>query len=100
MTDISILNMQDFVAMLEGKTVFTKIDLIWGFYHIPVNNAGIPKSAFGLFEFLFMPFGLKTVPQTFQRFIDCVIQGLDFVFVYMDDLLIASSSLDEHACHI
>ena len=49
-----ILNMQDFAAMLEGKSIFTKIDLILGFHHIPVNNTDIPKTAvvavFGLFE--------------------------------------------------
>ena len=62
--------MQDFTAMLQGKTIFTQIDLIQGFHNIPVNNADIPKTAFitlfGLFEFLFMPFVLKTAPQIFQ----------------------------------
>ena len=96
--------MQDFAAMLEGKTIITKINLLQGFHHIPVNKDDIPKTAvitlFGLFEFLFMPFGLKPAPQTFQQYMDCVIRGLDFVFVYMDDLLIASSSLDKHARYI
>ena len=38
-----ILNMQDRSAMLEGKTIFTKIHLILGFHHIPVNKADISK---------------------------------------------------------
>ena len=57
MTDIYFEHAR-LAAMLEGKTVFTKIDLIWGFHHIPVNKVDIPKTAvvtlFGLFEFLFM----------------------------------------------
>ncbi|XP_035224491.1 uncharacterized protein K02A2.6-like [Stegodyphus dumicola] len=55
-----------------------------------------PKTAiitpFGLFEFNVMSFGLRNAPSTFQRFVHEVIQGLDFVFPYLDDVLIASSS--------
>ena len=47
-----------------------------------------------------MPFGLRNAPQTFQRFIDDVCRDLDFVFVYLDDILIASSSLTEHLQHL
>ena len=43
-----------------------------------------------------MPFGLRNAAQTFQRFIGDVCRNLDFVFIYLDDILIASSSLDEH----
>ena len=65
---------------------------------------GIPKTAiatpFGLFEFLRMPFGLRNAAQTFQHFIDEAIHGLDFVYAYIDDLLIASSSELEHIHHL
>ena len=43
-----------------------------------------------------MPFGLKNTAQTFQRFMDQVVRGLDFCYVYIDDLLVASSSPLEH----
>ena len=36
---------------------------------------------FGLFNFTRTPFGLRNSGQTFQRFIDHVTRGLDFVFV-------------------
>ena len=37
---------------------------------------------FGLFNFTRTPFGLRNSGQTFQRFIDHVTRGLDFVFVF------------------
>lgn len=47
-----------------------------------------------------MAFGLRNAAQTFQRFIDDVCRDLAFVFVYLDDILVASSALDEHLQHL
>ncbi|GBN58635.1 Transposon Ty3-G Gag-Pol polyprotein [Araneus ventricosus] len=47
-----------------------------------------------------MSFGLKNAPATFQRFIHEVLRGLDFVFPYLDDILIASKSNQEHEIHL
>ncbi len=56
---------------------------------------------FGLFEFLCMPFGLRNAGQSFQRFMDQVLCGLEgFCFDYVDDLLVASSSREEHIRHL
>ena len=47
-----------------------------------------------------MPFGLRNTAQTFQRFMDQVLRGLHFCYVYIDDLLIASSNPEEHKQHL
>ncbi len=47
-----------------------------------------------------MPFGLRNAPQTFQRFIDCVLRGLDFCCAYIDDILIGSKKEQEHLQHL
>lgn len=43
---------------------------------------------------------MSSVAQTFQRFIDGVCYDLDFVLVFLDHILVASSSLDEHLQHL
>ena len=53
-----------------------------------------------LFNFSRTPFGLRNSGQTFQRFIDHVTRGLDFVFVYLDDLLVTSPDHKSHKKHL
>lgn len=97
-------HLHDFTENLSGASIFSKIDLVKAYYQIPVAPEDIPKTAvitpFGLFEFLRMPFGLQNAAQTFQGFIQHVCRGLPFVFAYIDDILVASSSPDEHQQHL
>ena len=99
-----IPNIQDFAANLAGSEIFSKVDLVRGYHQIPVRAEDIEKTAvitpFGLFEYTRMPFGLKNAAQTFQRLIDKVCQNLDFVFAYLDDILIASVSRQQHEKHL
>ena len=94
----------NFAVTLHGKKVFSKIDVHRAYHQIPVHENDVPKTAvitpFGLFEFVRMPFGLRNAGQTFQRFTDQVLRGLLYCFVYMDDLLIASASHEEHPEHL
>jgi Reverse transcriptase (RNA-dependent DNA polymerase)/RNase H-like domain found in reverse transcriptase len=97
-------NMADFAARLGGCRVFSKLDLNKGYLQVPVAEADIPKTAlitpFGLFEFVRMPFGLKNAGMTFQRMMDAIFADLPFVFIYLDNVLIASRTVEEHQHHL
>ena len=84
--------------------MFSKVDLVRGYHQMPVAEEDTPKIAaitpFGLFEFLRMSFDLKNSAQTFQRLMDSICQPFDFVFVYLDDILVASFTQAEHKNHL
>jgi transposase InsO family protein len=97
-------NIQDFSNKLHGSVIFSKIDLVKGYHQVPVSQDSIAKTAittpFGMFEYLYMPFGLRNAAQTFQRLMDQCFQDLDFLFTYLDDHLIFSKSVPEHMQHL
>ncbi|GBO01107.1 Transposon Ty3-G Gag-Pol polyprotein [Araneus ventricosus] len=47
-----------------------------------------------------MPFGLCNAAQTFQRFMYDIVGDLDYCFVYLDNVLIASTDESEHLKHL
>ena len=95
---------QDVTANLKGTNIYTKLDLVKGYYQIPMAPSDIQKTAvctpFGLYEFLRMPFGLKNAAQTFQRLMDTLFNDFPWVYTYLDDILIASSTKKDHKVHV
>jgi hypothetical protein len=55
---------------------------------------------FGLLEYLFTPFGMSNAAQTFQRMMDCTVDGLEGVFAYMDDSRVGSPDRQTQLLHL
>jgi hypothetical protein len=93
-------NIMDFSSRVAGCSIFTKIYLRKEYYQILMHPADILKTAnitpFGLFKFLRLTFGLRNASSTFQRLMDRVLAGLAFAFIYLDDIIIASPSMEQH----
>ena len=94
----------DLLAQFKGKKVFSSIDVKSGYWNVEISEEDREKTAFltpwGLFEWNRMPFGIKTAPFIFQRAMKKVFAGLDFVLVYLDDIVVLSDNENEHAEHL
>jgi hypothetical protein len=92
--------MQSLNDRMAGCIVFSKIDLVKAYLQIPIAKVDIPKTAiattFGLWEFLFMAFGLRNAAQALQRLKDNILMALDYVFSFLDDDGFFSTSREQH----
>ena len=94
---------EDMFDKLQGSRLFSKLDLTKGFWQIPLDKASRPLLAMatplGLYEPAVLPFGVKNAPAVFQRemqrvFRDRLYRG---VMCFIDDILIYSRTVEEHA---
>lgn len=91
---------------LGAATIFTKLDLRGAYNLVRIRKGDecktVFRTRFGHFEYLVMPFGLCNAPSTFQHFVNDLFRDyLDlFVIIYLDDILIFSSSIDSYHKHV
>ncbi|XP_033224799.1 uncharacterized protein LOC117177867 [Belonocnema kinseyi] len=75
-------HLHDFSANLHGKSVFSKLYLLKAYHQIPIAPEDIPKMA------------------VITPYIHRALGDLDFVFAYVDDILVASPNEEEHEKHL
>ena len=76
---------------LEGFQYATSLDLNMGYYHITLTPHALQLCtiifSWGKYEYLRLPMGIKNAPDIFQEAMSDLMLGLEFVQVYLDDLL-------------
>ncbi len=91
----------DILDALRGAKYFCNIDLVSSCWQIKAGDKDREKTAFGshqgLYEFLYMPFGLTGAPAMFSRLMDKVLDGLisKSYLVYLDDVIIYGKTFEE-----
>ena len=95
-----IPKVEDLFASLAGGRMFSKIDLRQAYQQVPLEPESkkyvVINTLKGLFQYTRLPFGISSAPGIFQRLMENILQGLPGVVVYLDDILVAGASEEEH----
>ncbi|CAI7899682.1 unnamed protein product [Closterium sp. NIES-53] len=91
---------EEIFDQLHGSWVFSTLDLRQGFNQIPIAEEDKRKTAFhgpdGLYEWNYMPFGLRNASAVFQRVMDTVLREVKGAAYYIDDVIIFSPDSERH----
>lgn len=95
-------NLNDAVFGLHGVRYFTSMDLVRGYYQLPLEEGSREYTDFSTprahWQFKRLSFGLKNAPSGFQREMQSLFSGFPWrkVIVYIDDILIMGDTFREH----
>ncbi|KAL1263300.1 hypothetical protein QQF64_006039 [Cirrhinus molitorella] len=88
--------MEDCVDNLESAKYVSKLDLLKGYWQVPLTPCASDISAFvtpdDFMQYCVMAFGMRNAPATFQRLINIVLVGVRNCNAYLDDLVIYSGN--------
>ncbi len=92
--------MEDCVDRVGGAKFVTKLDLLKGYWQVPLTERASEISAFvtpdHFLQYTVMPFGLRNAPATFQRLMHKVLMGVENCEAYLDDVVAYLDTWEEH----
>ena len=94
------------IDQVAGSTVFSQLDLIWGYHQMRLKEEDCHKTAirtrFGSFEWRVLCFGLTNAPAAFSRLLSSIFRKLigECIVLYLDDILAFSKSIEDHRRHL
>ena len=96
----------DLFDQLKGASVFSNINLRFGYHQLRIKDADVHKTAFrtryGHYEFLVMSFGLTNAPAAFMDLMNRVFRPYvdRFVVVFINDIFVYSKDWEDHDTHL
>jgi dihydroorotate dehydrogenase len=89
------------IRSMEGFTFASALDLNMGYYHIKLD-ADAQKLCtivfpwqMGKYKYKRLPMGIKISPDVFQNVMSKLVQDMEYVKTYLDDLLILTNRINQ-----
>ena len=93
-------HLQKFTHKLHDSKIFTKLDIKKAYHHVEIAEQDRHKTAvltpWGCYQFKKMAMGLANASQSYQRYMDSVLQGVENAYCYLDDVLIFGNNPADH----
>jgi hypothetical protein len=91
------------IRSMEGFTFASELDLNMGYYHIKLDADAqrlctiVFSWHMGKYKYKRLPMGIKIAPDFFQIFMSKLVQDMEYVKTYLDNLLIlTNNSFKDH----
>ncbi|GFT25449.1 transposon Tf2-6 polyprotein [Nephila pilipes] len=88
------------ISRLEGKKIFSVVDLKDGFWHVLLDEVSSEictfNTPFGRYKFNKLPFGIVSAPEVFQKRNQKLFGDIEGVEIYFDDIIVAGYNEDSH----
>jgi len=92
--------MDELTERIARSTVFSKVDLLWGYLQLALAEVRRYLTSFvtheGVYRFRSLPFGLVSGPSTFHQVVRKILDGLDSCVSNLDEILIYCHTVAEH----
>lgn len=93
-------NIDDILYKLRKAKFFSKLDLAKAYNQIELHDNSKMLVAWsthmGNYKVNRLPFGIKPATGLFQREIERVLDGIDNIAIFLDDIIVTGATIDEH----
>ena len=95
---------EDLFATLAGGKFFSTLDLTHAYNQVVLDDDALKYLTIsthrGLYQYTRLPFGVASAPSVFQKMMDTILQGMDWVICYLDDILVSGRTEEEHLINL
>ena len=88
---------EEIIAEMPNAKVFTVLDATSGFWQVELDNeSSLLNTPFGRYRYTRLPFGIKSAPEVFQRYMSQMLERITGADAIVDDILVWGSTVEEH----
>ena len=95
-----LISLDDVISQIGNAKFFSKMDLPNALLQLPLNEQSKQYTTIntpeGLYQYNFLPYGLTASSGIFQSLMNKILNGIDNVICYQDDILILTSTISLH----
>ena len=97
--DVDLPKPDDIFPTLAGGKHFTTLDLSHAYNQLIMDEESrklvTVNTHKGLYQYTRLPFGIASAPAVFQRIMNTILQGIEGVACYIDDIIITGRTTED-----